>query len=271
MINLYNLIEKNSNEFTSNDKIVALAIIESPEKFLELDITELSKFLCISPPSITRFCKKIGIEGFKELKFILIESIKVNKEENNNIKGEVHLTYEKLLTKFSNKFNNSIYLKASSLITNANNVHIIGIGSSGLVAKDFSIRLSRLGISSKAITDSDFMVMESQLSNKKDIFIAFSSKGITHSINDSIIRCKKNDVPVILITENTTSALTLEVDLFISLPPTQNIDPSISPNFTQLLVADTIINYLVKENPKYISNYKKTLSVYKKLVQKKID
>lgn len=269
MKNIFNLIEQYNNEFTNSDKIIALNIIDRPEFFLEYDIVEVSKKIAVSPPSITRFCKKIGLGGFKELKFLLLEEENINNKEVENIPNEVYNTYEDLLSEFSSNFNNKNYLKIARLISESRNIQVIGIGSSGFIARDFSIRLSRLGISSKAITDSDMMIMESQLSHKKDIFIAFSAKGITPAINESIIRCKKNKIPVILITENTSSALNLEVDVFIKLPQTNNFDPSISPNFTQLLVADTIINYLVRDKESYFVNYKNTLSIYKDLIKKR--
>lgn len=72
------------------------------------------------------------------------------------------------------------------LILNSKCVYILGIGTSGFLATDFSFRIQHLGINSQAITDPHLIKMKISIAFTSDLFITFSLSGETKIINDVI-------------------------------------------------------------------------------------
>ncbi len=270
--NIYNLIEFKSSNFTKNDKFISKELINNPQLFLNSDINELSKKLYVSPSSISRFCQKIGVDGFKELKYILknnINNINNKKEQNinENTYNKIYNYYNESLSYFKNNFNEKSYLKAIDYILNSKNIYILGVGSSGFLAQDFSMKLARFGFNTKAINDNDFMIMQSAISSKKDLFIAISSQGMTNSIIKALKQCKNNQIKTILITEQIGSQASLYASLTLLAPYINDSSFIVSNQFSQLLVCDVILYYLTNNNSEYLNKYNKTLEVYNDIIK----
>ena len=75
-------IMNNKDSFSSKELEVANAIINNPGKLLTSTITEYADFINTSPATVTRFCKRINITGFQELKLLIA---KATSDEDLNI------------------------------------------------------------------------------------------------------------------------------------------------------------------------------------------
>lgn len=58
-------------KLSQNELSILEYIYAHPKEVMHMSIHELSKEVCFSSATILRFCKKIGLSGFSELKFIL--------------------------------------------------------------------------------------------------------------------------------------------------------------------------------------------------------
>ena len=61
-------IRKTFPEFRASEKKVAETILKSPESVVSKSITNLAEDSGVSEPTVTRFCRKLGLGGFMELK-----------------------------------------------------------------------------------------------------------------------------------------------------------------------------------------------------------
>lgn len=109
--------------------------------------------------------------------------------------------------------------KMTDMIVNVENVFIMGLGRSGLVAKAFGMRLMHLGLNvyivgetiTPAITD-------------KDCLIAISGSGETSYIVSTSGIAKNIGAKIIAITSYTDSTLAKESDLVVQLKGRTKID-----------------------------------------------
>ena len=73
---------------------------------LPMSINDLAELLCVSPASITRFCKKIGLNNYKELIYLYKEHLKENDKINmNNISVDLQKSYFKIFNQIDESFN----------------------------------------------------------------------------------------------------------------------------------------------------------------------
>lgn len=114
--------------------------------------------------------------------------------------------------------------KMEEMITTVDNVFIMGLGRSGLVAKAFGMRLMHLGLNvyivgetiTPAITD-------------KDCLIAISGSGETSYIISTTGTAKSIGAKIIAITSYTDSTLAKKSDLVLQLQGRTKIDDE--PNY----------------------------------------
>ena len=66
-------IKANYDKFSKSEKQIANFLIENPEKLLPLYITELSDICGVSEATIVRFSKKMGFDGYQQLKIAIAQ------------------------------------------------------------------------------------------------------------------------------------------------------------------------------------------------------
>lgn len=128
------------------------------------------------------------------------------------------------VTKITKSVNSDELTKMTQLISEVDNVFIMGLGRSGLVAKAFGMRLMHLGLNvyivgetiTPAITD-------------KDCLIAISGSGETSYIVSTTGIAKSIGAKIIAITSYTESTLAKESDLIVQLQGRTKIDDE--PNY----------------------------------------
>ncbi|HFR5532983.1 TPA: MurR/RpiR family transcriptional regulator, partial [Streptococcus pneumoniae] len=78
---------------------------------------------------------------------------------------------------------------AIKLIREANQILMIGVGSSGNAAREFESSLLRIGIISKTVIDTHFQLMHT--------IIAFSLSGSTKEVEETLLNAKRKNVKII--------------------------------------------------------------------------
>ncbi|MBM3705665.1 MAG: MurR/RpiR family transcriptional regulator, partial [Actinobacteria bacterium] len=64
-------------KMTDSEKLIAEYILDNPEEVYNLKIEDISKKLGISLPTVFRFTRKLGFEGFKDFKVELIRDMAI--------------------------------------------------------------------------------------------------------------------------------------------------------------------------------------------------
>jgi DNA-binding MurR/RpiR family transcriptional regulator len=248
---------------SASEKKIADYVLNHVDSVPFESISDLSTKIGTSPSTITRFCKKLDYRSYVEFQTLLkTESLKVT---NYDTIAEKVIEYYQLMLKLSK----SIFQKVSpevlvSDIEASNKIVILGIGSSGLTATEFSLRLNRMGINSSAITDSYSMFAQSVLLNSKDLIIAISNSGETPEIIKACKEAKKNNVKITALTKKFNSSISETTDniFYTSDSDLLEDDKFHNDQLSFLFFIDVITYHLLKNN-KYNENYKKVLQVWK--------
>ncbi|MEC2056181.1 MurR/RpiR family transcriptional regulator [Peribacillus psychrosaccharolyticus] len=248
---------------STSEKKIADYVLNHVESVPFEFISDLSTKIGTSTSTITRFCKKLDYSSYVEFQTLLkTESLNVT---NYDTIAEKVIEYYQLTLKLSE----SIFQKISpEVLVNdieaSNKIVILGIGSSGLTATEFSLRLNRMGINSNAVTDSYSMFAQSVLLNSKDLIIAISSSGETPEIIKTCNEAKKNNVKITALTKKFNSSISKTTDniFYTSDSDLLEDDKFHNDQLSFLFFIDVITYHLLKNN-KYSENYKKVLQVWK--------
>lgn len=201
-----NIIDTYYPSLTKGEQKVADYIYKNNDTIIYQSLKELSKNIGVGEATIIRFCNKIGLNGFQDLKLILAkESSESKDEEKYNYVDKVTNNIIEAINNTKNLLDTDLLNRVTDLIYDGKRILIYGVGSSGIAAQDMQSKLLRFGKMSLAVVDAHYQLMNSSTVNEDDLIIAFSLTGYTEDIIDSIKLAKENNATVVAITNHILS------------------------------------------------------------------
>lgn len=238
------------------EKKIARIIIENPEKFISLSITELSELTGVSQGSIINFSKKFSGGGFPLLKLKISGCLSEYSKQPFSIvseKDSIKDVFGKTLNETAYALQNTklindaaVFKRAAERILKAKKVELYGAYRSGAVATDFYYQLLQLGIPASFVSDSFSASISATLLDKDCLLIVVSASGETTAINNAAKQAKLNGVPVVAITGHRNSVLAeIADDVLIAAASGTSLSMDASEiRLSQLVITDALCSYV---------------------------
>jgi DNA-binding MurR/RpiR family transcriptional regulator len=264
---------------TKTEQRIAEKIISAPETIPGMKISELGKETETTAPSITRFCKKIGLPGFPELKMEIAKE--VYKAENKGLQMNLSLTEDivdlQKAPELSDVIKNVISTATDSFsylgnlvspasimetvkhIKNAGRCLIVGIGASGLVGLDLYQKLIRLGLNIIYNAEPHIQMVCANTLQKGDLAFVISYSGETPEIVSIAKSAKASGAFVIAVTRIGNTSLHRLADLSLLIPDTESIcrNGAFISRLDQMLINDMIFYTLLSQ---FFDEYKEKIN-----------
>ena len=209
------------------EKKIAKFILNNPKKVVDMTVSELAEISDVSIASVSRFCRKVGLKGFAQLKISLaqelVESHKSGEISNdisvNNIPQSLQNILANKITELKqtvNQINTDEFREILEGIRDSSRVQVIAVGNTIPVAIDAAFKFNELGIPTTAGT-----IWETQLSysftlGKGDVLIAISNSGESDKVLEAVKIANNNKAMTIGITNSPHSAIGEEVQYHIT-------------------------------------------------------
>ncbi len=210
----------------NSEKKVARCVMQDPRSVVSLSITELAEKAGTSEPTVIRFCRKLGLTGYMELRLNLARDlpsaghIYENVGESDSIAqiaGKILNSHREAISNTLNKVSLEVLESAVEALCAARRVEFYGLGGSAIVAMDAHHKFFRLGISCIAYDDPHMQVMSAALLAPGDVAVVVSHTGSTKDIIDSVKVAKKAGAKVIGILGTEKCPLSKFCDIPISV------------------------------------------------------
>lgn len=260
---------KNLREtLTHSEKKIADYILNNLEKIKDFNTYEIALNCKTSQASVVRFAKKIGYKGFPDFKLSLSQDLGNKKAQfHYNIINEVikaNDTFEIIGKKITNEnvraINNTFEVcdfkvlnKAVNLLSAADKIMIVGVGFSGIVAKDFYYKLMEIG--KNAIVELDTHIQLSCLTtmNQNDILFVISHSGKTMEMYNIAKLAKEKGIKVISMTNIASNPIRDISDIALGTVEIDNNfrETAFSPRISQLTIIDMLYVKMMIENKKF--------------------
>ncbi|HEM8139164.1 MULTISPECIES: MurR/RpiR family transcriptional regulator [Providencia] len=221
---LLDIITYSLPRLAENQRKIAQFIIENPENVLNLSSQQLAEILDVSQSAIVKFSQKVGVKGYPALKLALSEII--GRQQLNESAPHVALhnriaPNDNLMVvaqKLAMEKNHSItettklidfkqFEKIVERIDQSQRVQIVGIGGSGLTAKDLSYKLQKIGITTLVESDHHVQIAAALTLNANDIQIVISFTGKRKDMLTAANIARKQGACVVAITRDRHSPL----------------------------------------------------------------
>jgi len=213
------------SSLSSSEKKVADFVLENYQETIRMTLADVAQESGVSDATVLRFCRSIGYRRWLEFKIDLTQTLPnlpeqildevLEGDSPGKIAKKVFNSSIQALTDTIAVLDEPSYKQALELITAADRILIIGVGTSGPIANEMHNRFLRLGLNCHVQTDSYIQVMESALLTVKDLVIAISQTGDSEDPLRTTALAKSNGCSVIVITGNTGSKLTDFADVVL--------------------------------------------------------
>ena len=221
---LLDIITCSLPRLAENQRKIAQFILENPENVLNLSSQQLAEILDVSQSAIVKFSQKVGVKGYPALKLALSEIIGRQQLKEGTPHSALHnriapddnlmvvaqkLAMEKnhSITETTKLIDFNQFERIVERIDQSQRVQIVGIGGSGLTAKDLSYKLQKIGITTLVESDHHVQIAAALTLNTHDVQIVISFTGRRKDMLTAANIARKQGACVIAITRDGDSPL----------------------------------------------------------------
>ncbi len=240
------------------ERRVADWLLSHPGEVLPFAIRELATACDTSEATIVRFSRRLGFNGYQELKLSLAsEAEKRIIAPNITAEDSCFDVFEKIcndaylsLERTKKTLSAPGMAAAADAIAAAGRVVLIGLGSSASVASDASDKLLRACCNSASYGDTHMQTIAVSRLLPGDVLIGISHSGSSKDIVDAMRIAKERGATTISITSKERSPITRQSDIVL-LTDTEEVRHSslgLSSHLSRLLVLDALCYRVVYKN-----------------------
>jgi len=205
---------------------VANFIKNYPEEVVRLPVNVLADKVGVSSSTIIRLCRRLGIDGYADLKLQLAQDLASSRppifqdaDESSGPRALIRAAHDRLLASISDTFrmlDAAELARAGKLIQAARTILVIGTGGSAAVATLFNYNLIKLGYPSQASTDFVAIPLIINRMGPADVLFAISHSGSTNSVDEAVGMAKRRGCKVIGLTNYPESVIAKRSDVVLT-------------------------------------------------------
>lgn len=244
-------IRDNVKQMRRSESKVAEYVLANLRDVINMRIVDLAAQADVSEPTVVRFCRAIGCDGFQDFKLSLAQQLasspgygKVAVTDTDSVADFSRKVFDATidtLLKVRDSLNPNTIRKAIEALANANRVEFYGHGASAAVAADAQHRFFRLQLASAAYSDTHIQTMSALSLRKGDVVVAISQSGRTRSLLDTIELVKDMEAVVIgMAPSGTPIAEAATIPICIDVAEEFEIYTPLSSRIAHLAVIDVL-------------------------------
>ena len=258
-------IRAQMGDMSKSDRKIAEYVLASPNTVAIASVRSIATDIGISEPTVVRFCRAVGCDGFKDFKFRLTQELAFVQARNDALPSpavdddgtssprlaerrpsanHIHEQAQSAMAAVAASLPGSDALKrAAAAVAGARRTIVFGIGgSSAILAEEVHNRLFRLGLGSVCYTDSYAQRMAAAAVGANDVALFITSTGRPRSLQDSLELAKYYGATTVAVTDP-DAPIGRDADICIEVPLTQAGVHEFQPNpmrYGQLLAIDLL-------------------------------
>lgn len=233
------------------ERRVARWVLMHPKEAAEGTLARLAREAETSEPTVVRFCRRIGLSGYRELAIRLTEALSnpvsyVHRDVNPD-----DSTPDAVLKVMDASIRSLINMRAQlssmpvdeaiAAMRDARQIAFAGLGASGHVANDACHKFFRLGIPCTSLTDTPMILQFAAIAEPDDVLVLLSHTGRWHDFARAARLARERGVTVIALT-NPDSPIAAEAGLLFpcELIEDTSVYTPMSSRLAQLALLDAI-------------------------------
>ncbi len=224
-------IQSMGNQFTKKEKQLADYCLSHQDEIIYMSITDLALACGVGEASVTRFCRKLGAQGYQDFKVqvsisqaragAILEANADEKTEEEKKAGQtdwaqsVFLAHQKALHETMQLVDEEVLLSIVQMFEQAERIHFFGVSDSLLMAREAHSRFSRIMPKVVCVEDPHLQAIAATMMTERDVMFIFSYSGASKDAVQVARLAHEAGAKVAAVTHYTKSPLTTYVDAIL--------------------------------------------------------
>jgi DNA-binding MurR/RpiR family transcriptional regulator len=214
----------------------------------------------VSEALIVKIAKKLGFEGFRQLREALREHNRLAQADLHDelcVSGGACARLQKVLHASVRALEQGLARvspealeRAADCLHAARHRDFYGEGGSGQVARDAAHQFLRIGVRASVFDDGQLMLMSAALLRRGDVVMAFSHSGQTAAVVEAARQARQNGAQLIALTNRSDSPLGRESDVALcaNLDSLPWAGENAAARLVQLSVLDALLSAVAQKD-----------------------
>lgn len=240
------------DEFPPTARRIAAFMVGQPQRVLEMSASEIAAAVQASEGSVIGLCQQIGARGFAELKIAVAQEIAISRsllheaimpgDSTADVVGKFSASHAVALEDTAKVLNTADVDRAAAYLGDADRIEFYGVGTSAPIAEDAAYRFLRLGLVTKAVTDSHGQAVSAAFTGPRVATVTISHSGRSNETLEATRLAKEAGARTICITNYGKSPLQqyCDVVLFTAAQETKYRMEALSSRIAELFVIDVL-------------------------------
>ncbi len=203
-------IQEQTPNLSRAEQRVARWVVEHPRQAARATLAEVAHECGTSEPTVIRFCRHVGLDGFREFTIRMTEALS---RPVSNVHYNVNAddTASDAVTKVMDASIRSLIEMRSTMssqpvdeavrtLQSARQIAFAGLGASGHVASDARQKFFRLGIPCTALTNTPDLLQFAAVADESDVLVITSHGGRWPELARAAVLARRRGARVIAIT-----------------------------------------------------------------------
>ena len=207
---------------------VAERVLADARGAAALTISELAAAASTSETTVLRFCKRLGLPGYPQLRLALAEEsaqprtaaapkTDISAEDSiDDVIRKIAFADASAVEETADQLDRATLEAAAKAIAGARRVDVCGSGASGVVAADLQQKLHRIGVVAFAWIDPHIALTSAALLQDGDVAVGVSHSGTTRETLEALQLAKSRGATTVAVTNFPYSPLARAADLVLT-------------------------------------------------------
>lgn len=235
-----------------SEKRVAEWVLEHPKEATDATLAYIAGECRTSEPTVLRFCRRLGLGGFRELGIRLAESLSAPgsyvhrdvspDDSTSDAAMKVMDASIQSLVEMRTALSSMPIDETAHAMASARQIAFAGLGASGHVARDACHKFFRLGIPCSSLLDTPMILQFAAIAEKDDVLVLLSHTGRWQEFTQAAEIARERGATVVAIT-NPESDLAREASILFPCRVVEdtNVYTPMSSRLGQLALLDAIL------------------------------
>ena len=277
--NLIRRLTDARSTLSKSETKVASYVLDHAHEVIEMRVADLARGSQVSEPTVIRFCRAIGFDGFQSFKLNLAQHLgsggvysQFAVDDNDTVedlRNKVFDTTIGTLLTVRNELDPIALERSINAITRANRVEFYGFGASGSVAADAQHKFFRLQMSSAAYTDPHIQHMSAISLGRDDVVVAISQSGQTTALLQSVRLARQAGATVIgLAPRDTALSQECTIPIYVNREEDHETFAPVSSRIAHLVVIDVIATGVAVRRKPVLKDHLQKLDTSQRVLRK---
>ncbi len=234
-----------------SERKVANQVLENPDAIVEASIQQLARLSSVSEPTVVRFCRAIGCNGYHDFKLRLARSIASQDkfffrdvaatDSSRELSAKLIDSAIASMQHIRNQLDHQSIDAAIDMYCDCERVEFYGSGGSGLVAEDAQLKFFRLGKPAIAYVDPHVQKAAASLLDNRALAVVISYTGKNRDVIEAVDLARQAEAPVISVTRTGSPLARMSnINLNVDVAEDSDMFSPLKSRLAQMMVLDIL-------------------------------